>query len=76
MASEAESKGFHECDPNCTSWINGDDRPEPGVFASAVALFDKFPDVQWLGGRSVFMSEAGCQGTHETTLGSLSWLWN
>jgi glycosyltransferase involved in cell wall biosynthesis len=60
---EAVNEGFRECGPaKYMSWINADDRYEPGAFASAVEIFEKFPDVDWLGGRPVLMSESGCTG--------------
>jgi len=60
---EAVNEGFRECGPaNYMSWINADDRYEPGAFESAVEVFEKFPDVHWLGGRPVLMSESGCPG--------------
>ncbi len=60
---DAVNKAFARCGPgDVMSWINSDDRYEPGAFASAAQIFQKFDDVHWVGGRPVLVSESGAQG--------------
>jgi glycosyltransferase involved in cell wall biosynthesis len=60
---DAVNKGFSHCgQANYMSWINSDDRYEPGAFVSVAEVFGKFPDVNWIGGRPVLMTESGSPG--------------
>jgi glycosyltransferase involved in cell wall biosynthesis len=60
---DAINKAFARCGPgDVMSWMNSDDRYEPGAFASVEQIFHKFGDVRWLGGRPVLLSESGAQG--------------
>jgi len=60
---DAVNKAFERCGPHdVMSWINSDDRYEPGAFASVAQIFEKFDDVHWVGGRPVLVSESGAQG--------------
>ena len=60
---DAVNKGFSQCGrAHYMSWINSDDRYEPGAFVSVAEVFAKFPDVNWIGGRPVVMAELGSLG--------------
>jgi hypothetical protein len=60
---DAVNKGFGRIgDGDFMSWINADDRYQPGAFASVAQIFQKFSDVRWIASRPAFMSEAGAQG--------------
>ena len=41
------------------SWLNADDRLEPGALQSVAHILEKFPDIDWLGGRSTIADETG-----------------
>jgi hypothetical protein len=41
------------------SWINADDRYEPGAFQSVADILGKFPNIQWLCGRVTIIDEQG-----------------
>ena len=65
---DAVNKGFSRCGKaKYMSWINSDDRYEPGAFASVAEVFGKFPDLNWIGGRPAVMSESGSPG-HQAEL--------
>jgi glycosyltransferase involved in cell wall biosynthesis len=60
---DAVNKGFTQCGrANYMSWINSDDRYEPGAFVSVAEIFGKFSDVNWVCGRPVLMAESGSPG--------------
>ncbi len=60
---DAVNKGFGRTGlGDFMSWINADDRYQPGAFASVAQIFQKFGDAHWVGSRPVLMSEAGAQG--------------
>lgn len=42
------------------SWINADDRLNPGALQTAAKLFMAYPQVEWLGGRHSYMDADGC----------------
>lgn len=59
---DAVNKGFAQTGlGDFMSWINADDRYEPGAFASVAQVFQKFSDVNWVAGRPIVISEAGAQ---------------
>jgi glycosyltransferase involved in cell wall biosynthesis len=69
---DATNKGFSRCcKTKYMSWINSDDRYEPGAFASVAEVFGKFPDVDWIGGRPRVMAESGSPGQHVGGWGEL-----
>src|SRR5262249_46764290 len=41
------------------TWLNADDRLEPGALQSVAHLLQRFPDIDWLGGRSTVADETG-----------------
>ena len=41
------------------TWLNADDRLEPGALQSVAHILEKFPDIDWLGGRSTIADETG-----------------
>jgi glycosyltransferase involved in cell wall biosynthesis len=41
------------------TWLNADDRLEPGALRSVAHILEKFPDIDWLGGRSTIADETG-----------------
>jgi glycosyltransferase involved in cell wall biosynthesis len=41
------------------TWLNADDRLEPGALQSVGHILEKFPDIDWLGGRSTIADETG-----------------
>jgi glycosyltransferase involved in cell wall biosynthesis len=41
------------------TWLNTDDRLLQGTLATVAHLFERFPDVKWLGGRPALMDERG-----------------
>ncbi|WP_395665694.1 glycosyltransferase [Methylocella sp.] len=54
------NKGFAHCGPaDAMTWINADDRFEPGAFATVASVFAAYPDVEWLTGRSTVLAESG-----------------
>ena len=56
-------RGFETCGrTNYMSWLNSDDRYEPGAFQTVAEIFSKYGEVHWLGGRPLIMSETGVQG--------------
>ena len=59
---DAVNKGFGRIgDGDFMSWINADDRYQPGAFASVAQIFQKFSDVSWIASRPVLMSESECR---------------
>ena len=57
---DAVNRGFAACaDFDAMAWINGDDRFEPGAFATVEEIFRGFPDIDWLTGRTTVIMEAG-----------------
>jgi len=59
---DAINKGFARFGVNHNdymTWLNTDDRLIQGALATVAHLFDKFPDVKWLGGRPALMDEKG-----------------
>lgn len=56
----AINTGFERCGNGDTmSWINADDRFEPGAFRLVANLLARFPDVDWLCGRTAYLDEDG-----------------
>jgi len=41
------------------TWLNADDRLEPGALHSVAHILERFPDIDWLGGRSTIADETG-----------------
>jgi glycosyltransferase involved in cell wall biosynthesis len=56
---DAVNRGFAACDSGVMSWVNADDRYEPGAFQSVADILSKFPDIQWLCGRLTIIDEQG-----------------
>jgi len=55
------NNGFARLSGDVMSWINGDDRLQPGALATAMAVLTQFPEAQWLGGRHAYIDAAGSQ---------------
>lgn len=54
------NKGFAHCgEADAMTWINADDRFEPGAFATVANIFENFPDVAWVTGRPTTLAETG-----------------
>ena len=57
---DAIERGFAVCgDGDVMSWINADDRIEPGAFAGIAAILSRFPTIDWLCGRGSIIDESG-----------------
>jgi Glycosyl transferase family 2 len=58
---DAINRGFEACGgaSDAMAWINADDRFEPGAFATVGEIFESFPDIDWLTGRTSLIDEAG-----------------
>ncbi|HEY8013406.1 MAG TPA: glycosyltransferase, partial [Dongiaceae bacterium] len=41
------------------TWLNADDRLEPGALHSVAHILERCPDIDWLGGRSTIADETG-----------------
>jgi len=41
------------------TWLNADDRLEPGALQSVARILERFPDIHWLSGRSTIADETG-----------------
>lgn len=67
FASERDSglydgvnRGFAHCgDADAMTWLNADDRFEPGAFSTVATIFRSHPDVEWLTGRPTTIAESG-----------------
>ncbi|PNG25251.1 glycosyltransferase [Methylocella silvestris] len=54
------NKGFAQCGAaDAMTWINADDRFEPGAFSTVATIFRSDPDVEWLSGRQTVLAESG-----------------
>jgi glycosyltransferase involved in cell wall biosynthesis len=57
---DAISHGFTICGgSDAMAWINADDRFESGAFATVEEILRRFPDIDWLTGRTTLIDEAG-----------------
>jgi glycosyltransferase involved in cell wall biosynthesis len=57
---EAINRGFDRAqNAEIMSWINADDRLQPGAIQTAVSVFSVASDVRWLGGRHSYCDESG-----------------
>lgn len=57
---DAINRGFVHCDAaDAMTWINADDRFEPGAFATVSNILNANPNVDWLTGRSTIINESG-----------------
>jgi glycosyltransferase involved in cell wall biosynthesis len=57
---DAINSGFAACGgADAMTWINADDRFEPGAFQSVAHCLQKFPDIHWLCGRVTIIDEHG-----------------
>jgi glycosyltransferase involved in cell wall biosynthesis len=57
---DAINRGFSVCDAaDVMTWINADDRFEPGGFTTVSNIMKSNPDIDWLTGRSTTINEAG-----------------
>lgn len=55
----AVNRGFAESTGDIYAWINADDIYEPGAFAGMAAVFNAFPEIQWLKGSSCTIDTEG-----------------
>lgn len=55
------NNGFARLSGEIMTWINADDRLQPGALATAMAVLTQFPETQWLGGRHAYIDVAGSQ---------------
>lgn len=57
---DALNRGFNlHSHADVMSWINADDRLQPGAIQTAVTIFSIAQDVQWIGGRHSYCEESG-----------------
>jgi glycosyltransferase involved in cell wall biosynthesis len=57
---DAINRGFTRCgNSDLMTWINADDRFEPGAFQSVACILDNFPDIHWLCGRVTIIDQWG-----------------
>ncbi|VFU08051.1 glycosyltransferase [Methylocella tundrae] len=57
---DAVNRGFAACgNADAMSWINADDRLEPGALATVARVFETNPDVDWVTGRPTVIAEGG-----------------
>jgi hypothetical protein len=57
---DALSRGFAQAgEGDVMSWLNADDRLEPGCLHSVAGILERFGDVDWIGGRSTIADETG-----------------
>ena len=56
--TDAVNKGFARATGEAMGWINSDDILFPGSLALVNAVFQTFPDVEWITGRATALSEA------------------
>lgn len=55
----AINHGFAQATGDIYSWINADDRYEPGAFARIQTAFESAPEIQWVKGTTSTINEAG-----------------
>jgi FkbM family methyltransferase len=57
---DAINRGFINCGTgDVMSWINADDRYQPGAFNTTSRVLTKFPDIRWVNGRQAAIDENG-----------------
>jgi glycosyltransferase involved in cell wall biosynthesis len=57
---DAIRRGFAACGgSDAMTWLNADDRLEPGALHTVAHILERFPDIDWLGGRSTIADETG-----------------
>lgn len=56
---DALNKGFALATGDVFAWINADDIYMPGALKSVNKVFSKYNDIQWICGRSAYLSEDG-----------------
>ncbi|MEJ0094472.1 MAG: glycosyltransferase [Methylocella sp.] len=57
---DAVNRGVSYCgDADAMTWINADDRFEPGAFATVDAILKNNPNIDWLTGRPTVITEKG-----------------
>jgi hypothetical protein len=57
----ALNRGFARVAGDVMSWINGDDRLQPGALATVLAVLTSYPETEWLGGRHAYINGEGSQ---------------
>lgn len=57
---DAVNSGFEACgDGDALSWINADDRFQPGAFITVAAILQKYSNAHWLTGSTSVITETG-----------------
>lgn len=56
---DAIHKGFSKATGEIIAWINADDVYMPWTLRTVNEAFEKYPEVQWLGGKYAFLNEDG-----------------
>lgn len=56
---DALRKGLSRATGDIIGWLNADDIYLPGAFKTLERIFSSFPEVEWLGSRTAFLSENG-----------------
>lgn len=57
------NKGFAIAIGNSLAWLNSDDKYHPGAFQKVIEIFKKFPEVEWITGRTTWYDKQGnCTG--------------
>jgi len=56
---DALNKGFAHATGDILAWINADDIYFPGAFRTVDKIFSTYSDVEWISGRSAYISEDG-----------------
>lgn len=56
---DALNKGFSRATGDILAWINADDIYFPGAFRTVDKIFSTYSDIEWINGRSAYISEDG-----------------